>query len=532
MKKYKFTWLALGLLLTFTIQSCESFLETTPSSFIEPKNYYKTEDQLFVALTGVYNTLSDTRYGNTLYGGDYISTLGEEGDEGYYRNTPQRNIISQFLYNPSAPTLSSFWNRLYKGINEANTLLEHIDQAEMTTEASRDIIRGEALFLRGYYYFLLVSHFGDVPLVINATNSVDDAITLVPRTSSAAVYAQITQDMETAFPLVKTAAELKYGGRVNKSAVAGILARVNLHWAGYPLKETSRYNEVKKWTETVMNPALVGTTHQLNPSYEQIFINYSQDKYDVAESIWEVEFSGNRTDHPRQAGTVGNYNGIRSTAASGIGLSNGFIRATGTFFLTFEDIDIRRDWSIANFDYNDDGTKEYRTNNTTQIWGRYAGKFRREYELLTPKTGWTPINFPLLRYSDVLLMYAEAENYLNGPSTEAINAVNLVRARAKASLLTGATIPTNKVDFLYFLQEERSRELSFECLRRGDLIRWNIYVETFEAMIATYQNNTSVPASTRTLILNLKNISRKHMLWPIPSNELMLNSLLTQNSGW
>lgn len=99
----------------------------------------------------------------------------------------------------------------------------------------------------------------------------------------------------------------------------------------------------------------------------------------------------------------------------------------------YEDNDIRRDWAIAPFDYKDDGTKEYRTDNETQIWGRYSGKFRREYETVSPKTSFTPINFPLLRYSDVLLMFAEAENYLHGPTEAAISAINTVRNRAQAT---------------------------------------------------------------------------------------------------
>lgn len=72
------------------------------------------------------------------------------------------------------------------------------------------------------------------------------------------------------------------------------MARVNLHWAGHPNNETSRYEEVKKWASVVMDPGLVGTQHALNPSYEQVFINYAQDLYDISESIWEVEFWGNR----------------------------------------------------------------------------------------------------------------------------------------------------------------------------------------------------------------------------------------------
>lgn len=83
-----------------------------------------------------------------------------------------------------------------------------------------------------------------------------------------------------------------------------------------------------------------------------------------------------------------------------------------------------------------------------------------------------------------------------------------------------------------FIKEERAIELCFESLRRGDLIRWNDYVESIEAMVSTYEYSTTVAASTKSIIVNLRNIEPKHMLWPIPTKELMLNSLLVQNKGW
>lgn len=528
----KIFFIVIGISLGLSLQSCEDFLEVEPTDTVNPAHYYKTEEEAFTALVGIYNTLSDTRNGNVLYGGDFIHKLGEEGEEGYYRHTPQRNIVSQFLYNPSAPALSNFWSQLYKGINEANILLERIDAIDFKNEENKRIYKGEALFLRSYFYFMLVSHFGDVPLLLKGIDTAEEATSSVARTPSALIYEQLVLDMEQAFDWVAPITDYNHAGRISKSAVAGILARVNLHWAGYPLRNESRYTQAKRWAAVVMEPSFVGIAHQLNPSYEQVFINYAQDKYEVSESIWEVEFSGNRTDHPRQAGTVGNYNGIRSTAASGIGNANGNIRATATLFLMYEDHDRRRDWAIAPFDYNNDGTKNYRTDNETQIWGRYCGKYRREYELNANKTSYTPINYPLLRYADVLLMYAEADYQLNGISAAAIEAVNLVRERAGATLIRVGNLPENTPDFMTFMQQERARELCFEGLRRGDLIRWNIYVEAIEAMVATYENNTTVAASTKALLLNLKNVSPRHRLWPIPTRELMFNAKLTQNEGW
>lgn len=518
-----------GICLCMVMPSCKNFLELEPDSFLSPINYYENEEHVFTALIGVYNTLSDTRNGNVTYGGSYMYAMGTEGDDGYYRHPPQRNIVGQFYYNAGIPDISNFWMMMYRGINQANLLLENMDKAEMD-ETKRDVIRGEAFFLRGYFYFLLVSNFGDVPLLLESTKSVSG--NLVARTPSRAVYEQIVQDMETAFSLVMTAGEVGHGGRVNKSAVAGMLARVYIHWAGFPLRDESRYEDARKWALAVMTPGEVGFAHALNPSFQQVFINYAQDLYDVKESIWEVEFYGNRTDRPRQAGTVGNFIGIRNTGDV-IGNSNAMIRAAARLYRLYESQDQRRDWAIGDYEYSPIDSENRSYFSASNIWNRYAGKYRREYETFLPKArGYTPINYPLLRYADVLLMFAEAENYLNGPTPAAVDAVNEVRSRANASLLEGATVPANRTEFLYLIQDERSRELCFESLRRSDLIRWNIYIESMRTVAADYEFSSGVPSNARNVVPYLKYITDKHMLWPIPTREMMLNRLLTQNPGW
>src|SRR5690606_18378621 len=125
--------------------------------------------------------------------------------------------------------------------------------------------------------------------------------TAIPRTPINEVYAQIIQDMEEAEAKVKTAEEVGFGGRVNKSAVRGILARVNLFMAGEPLKDESRYDEARKWAKMVKDDA----THELVEDYSQVFINYAADEYDIRESLWEVEFFGNTQGVYREAGQVG-----------------------------------------------------------------------------------------------------------------------------------------------------------------------------------------------------------------------------------
>lgn len=528
MKRYRII-IYIVIVTSGSMWGCKNFLETEPKDFLSPEFYFENEEQVQAALVGIYNCMSSTQNGNVMYAGRYTFAMGTEGDDGFYRKGPERNVVGHYLYTASTPDLSNFWRMMYRGINQANLLLENIDEADMD-DVKKEVIRGETLFLRGYYYFMLVSYFGDVPLILESTTSPTE--NQIARTPSPDVYQQITDDMEQAYNLVRSIADIEHSGRVNKSAVAGVLARVYLYWAGNPLRDESKYEDVKNWAAKVMDPEEVGIEHRLNPSYQQVFINQAQDIYDIEESLWEVEFYGNRTDRPRQAGTLGNYIGIRSSNSE-VGNSNANVLASSRLYLLYEEEDERRDWCIAPFQYSPVSSTNKQEYTTTAIWSRDAGKYRREYETFLPKsTGYTPINFPLLRYADVLLMFAEAENQINGPTEAAIEAFNQVRARAKASLLEHASIPANKTEFLYLIQDERSRELCFEGLRRNDLIRWDIYLSSMKTFAASYESSSAAGAAAKRVVSHFKNIAPKHLLWPIPTRELMLNRELTQNPGW
>jgi hypothetical protein len=169
-----------------------------------------------------------------------------------------------------------------------------------------------------------------------------------------------------------------------------------------------------------------------------------------------------------------------------------------------------------------------------------VGKYRREFETLLPKLSYgTPQNFPLLRYSDVLLMYAEAENELNNePTTAAYDAVKLVRDRAYGNLLpdavynSAANIPSGltQEEFREFIREERTKELCFEALRKYDLIRWGIFLPTMQEVAEHFDENA--PAAWICGALAFKNVEKKHLLFPIPIHDTSLHSDLGQNDGW
>lgn len=439
--KYRKLILFAGMLLS--LGSCVKKLDLRPQDFVEPDAYYRTAEQLNVALTGVYDNLG------VLYSNPIHFRFGFEGDEHWYVKNSPLSGLHVYDYTAAHPDFQSVWSNLYIGIGRANYLLANIDKNPEIDAALRSKVRGEALFLRAYYYFMLVQSFGGVPLVLQPPASLNDVD--VPRATAKEVYERIIADMTEAEKLVAPIQELGFSGRVNKSAVRGMLARVCLHMAGHPVKDVSKYAEARSWAKKVIDDAAAG--HALNPSYVGVFMNLITDKYDIKESLWEVEFWGNKSDAYTETGSLGDVNGP-ATQNTQTGFAYAGIKATADLYYRFEEGDARRDWCIANFNY---GTASqpafFRTYVTTAVtrntaYNRWPGKYRREYELVLPKnnTG-TPTNCPLLRFSDVLLMYAEAENEIAGPTAEAVEAVNKVRKRGWRTGIKTVTITNGGADY-------------------------------------------------------------------------------------
>lgn len=505
--------------------SCNKFLEEVPTDFVAPENYYTNEKEVYSALAGVYDIL-----GKTSVYGRYLFFEYDISDQGYTYVSATQDI-GLFNYDIGDSKLLETWSTLYEGINRANLLLENIDKADMTSSL-REVYRGEALFLRGYYHFLLTTLWGEVPLRLKAISSPSD-VDIAP-SSYSIIYNQIVKDMETAAEKVSPVTSYSHASRISQSTIWGILARVNLKMAGFPLQDKSRYEEAKKWSKKVIDIGF----HRLNPNYSQVFKNHSQKIYDLKESIWEVEFSYiSGTQH--EEGRVGVINGILASSPV-IGASTGSHRAVREYYLTFEENDKRRDWNITNYTYNTSTNPISYTNYTGAVgYNRYVAKWRREFENSPAKSTYTSIiNFPLLRYSDVLLMYAEADNRTDGiRSAEAEEYLNLVRRRAFGKLETGASnisqydIPKglDKDEFHTYVQSERSKELGYEALRRFDLVRWGNFVLTMQNLANYF---SVVPTTLQPGFRAYQNITTKDTLMAIPRDEMTVNKLMKQNRGW
>jgi hypothetical protein len=506
--------IAVPVLVMVCLISCKKFLDTKPTDSVTPENYYRTQSDLDRALSAVYDRLGDRRtYGQALYG--YLAFSDEfflKGQTtGYMSNTIDASMLE----------LNRCWEALYAGIERANMLLANLHKADVS-DSARNEVKGQALFLRAFYYFVLADNFGAVPLrLVPMESPVEPPL---PRTPLAEVYAQIIQDMKEAEGLVRDITYYGYNGRISKTAVQAMLARVYLTMAGSPLYDEAKYTDARDYASKVMQSNM----HALNSSFSQIFINHSQDKYDIKECLWEVEHYGNNEEQIREAGFLGSWMGV-FCANTDTGYAYDHVHTTAKLYNAFGTGDSGTGIPIP----------VIRTNWTaTQIYERSAGKWRREYELLKPKSqDFTPTNFPLMRYSDVLLMFAEAENKLNGPTSAAYEAVNMVRRRAYQKPVSTpnatADLPAGlaQVDFLEAIKKERFCELAFEAIRKHDLIRWGMYVTTMQQLVAEYQA-TMPSALSGPAIAQASRITSRSILFPIPNSEISVNPNIAQNPGW
>jgi hypothetical protein len=437
-----FKCLAVVVMLS-NLTACKKTLTEEPKSVFDADQFFTTADEANLATLGVYESMSN---GNTL--GFYSSILYEnDNDIAQVRDilTTDFRGIAHYVITAEAVYMQSTWQTYYDGINRANLVIEKIPQMGIYTDGSQrktlNRYLGEAKFLRGFYYAELVRLFGGVPLKLSPTHFGDEL--RIPKNTTAEVYNQIIKDMTEAIDLLpdgKTADE-----RISKMGVKGMLARVALFAGGYALQQNGQmerpanykgfYAIAQKQTKDIMDANL----YSLNPSFEQFFRNQCQLKIDPFESMFEVAFY-NITGGTANSSVIGQWNAPLSAAVSTYGRTNSYVKTTPLFRNLYASGDLRKDVSVATYQINATGQfLEYAAaadNNFS------PGKWRREYQALPPKDlNNTDINYVVLRYADVLLMRAEAENELNeGPNADAYNAINQVRKRAFSADVFGKQI--------------------------------------------------------------------------------------------
>lgn len=468
------------ILVTALIVGCT--LEETNYNSFSTDEYFQNEDQIFTAIVGVYEPLR-----GLTNNAQYMGNVGTD-ESRTYSGSDYGEALDSYNYDNANTFLVAMWTQLYSGVNRANSVIEGIEASSVSDELKTPYI-AEAKFLRGIYYYYLVRYWGEVPLRLSSSSSYDSSFE--PLDSISDIYDAIISDFTDAAAGLPTTQSLT--GRATQGAAYSFLASAYLSVTGYPLYRSSQsdYQNVVDAAQAVIDLDI----YSLLDNYSEVF-----DTENHAESIFEYQagwVTGTGGAVKTYMGVVGtfpvvqhqdnpdyNYPDVR------VGSAN--IRPVTKFAMSFEDGDTRYENNIADYvltGYNASGTRITLNTNAPTIVevrkedlsiGDYTdmsiAKFKfpegTDVTLFTQTDN--PLNFCLMRYSEVLLTMAEAQYHIGGYAASQPY-FDQVSSRAGATTWDG----TGDIDERILM--ERGWELCFECKRFFDLQRLNkLYTKVTE----------------------------------------------------
>lgn len=464
MKKNILIGYALMLLALFNV-SCADFLNQEPISNSSVTGFYKTQADIEQGVAGVYNSLQSYKQ----YGANFIFFMEVRSDNTYTESiTTSGGIYGDFDLFRTVPTnsiLDLTWAGCYEGIQRCNLVLANIDNITMSEDLKKQY-KGEMLFIRALTYFNLVRIWGDVPLVIQEVKDPFDAFEFA-RTPASEVYKQIVTDLSDASALLSEKVAASKTGSVTSGAANALLGKVYL-----TLKDYSK-------AELALKKVIDSKVYKLLDTYAAVFDVTNKNS---AESIFEIQYNKDVTDQGSRFANIFAPKGS-TEVTGGVGTSLGDNTPTEDLYGKYEEGDLRRDISIGHIS---DGRM-------------YCKKF-----VVAPVLpNQSDANFIVLRYADVLLMYAEALNE-NGYKAEgdALNYLNDIHRRAGLQAYTANEL-SNQELFREAIWKERRFELAFENHRWFDLLRTG---KAMEIMNASANGEFTVEAY--------------QLLFPIPQSQI------------
>ena len=485
--KNRINILLAAVLVMAVLPGCKKYLEVENPSTISQEAVFNSASYTNGAVVGVYAMLiGDNGYGNRI-SCLYPQTADDFKTSGSYSPLDRRGI-SMYGASPGNSELLAPFRQLYKGIERANICIKYIPLSSLYTSGTADQQKqmrkyyAEALTLRAQFYHELIRNWGDVPF--HKVPASDLTETYLPKEDRDTIYNQLLEDLRIAAELMPWRTEAgNEGVRLSKGPVKALRARIALARGGYSLRRAeSKYGQVMARPADYLTYYKIARDecaelmarrdqHDLNPVYEDLFKTLNTGtRYDPKyELMFEVgAFGGNASTDSK----LGYYNGLRINASARFGQGGGGILAIPTYFYEFDSVgDCRRDVTINAFEIDANSKKILNPiNNMTD------GKYRRSWTTITGTSQNLAINWPIIRFADVLLMFAEADNELNnGPTAAAKSAYEEVRKRAFAGYLNRmGTTPSDKAGFFDAIVKERLLEFGGEGMRKFDLIRWNM----------------------------------------------------------
>ena len=510
-----------------SLTACDDFLDVDPDSTSANTEFiYNNEGEISTALNGVYaQILSGNTFGNNLYKDFQLNS-----DVDFSTNTSETasgNKPARFDTRSDASNINSLWNALYKGVETANEFIFNLknsklyeekmkteiadgeDNGGVVTEEVPNVTKltqmmGEAKVMRAMFYHELLSYWGDIPFTFKATYETNN---LYPEVTDRQVVSDsLIADLRHAAEWMQSDkdATLDAPERISKEAAYAMIARLALQAGGYSLNHDandvngykmtrpSNYKEYYQIARDYAKKVIDAGGHSLNKSFRDVFVdecNHIVNKGDDA--IFEIPFGKDYSgawgyaQGPKSEVDANNETDFSNQAW---GSTSGNVRTTRFYRHMFKEGDTRRDYVCGTWGYSNQGLPAINFSYT--MYNNKWSKLWNTVGLGKASTGNTGINFAYIRYADVLLMFAEADNEVNGaPTQEAIDAVNQVRRRAYNGVnyeLTSAQTAT-KEDFLKAVLDERKFEFAGENMRWKDLVRNNLYSEQiFYTFLAYY----------------------------------------------
>lgn len=465
--------------------SCTDKLELSPISNKNIEGFYKTEDQFYQAIMGCYDGLQNAMLKQNF---SYMMTESRS-DNAWQQVDYDDGIICRFTENAGLPVLNTAWANLYNYITRCNYVLNSLNENTELDTNIKNQFEGEARFLRALFYFELVRFYGGVPL-IDKVISIEEGYS-IPKSSIEDIYNFIVSDLKLAANLLPDVKPSANPNRATVMAVRGFLGKVYVFRSGYPLNK-DEWGLASSELKAVLDG--VGEAGFLD-NYSDIFnINYEGGEQAIFSIGCKAGAEGEGNPFPTRNGPNGIYPGndplMIPFGGSPMQL---FLDDYILNSLFDEPGDLRFDYSIQT---------EWieKSRDTIRNW-----PFCRKYQSGAVAAGsdWD-IDWILLRYTDVYMLYAEAQYHQN-EKTEALNILNKVRERAGLTDLQASDIATED-QFVNVLLRERRKEFCFENHRWFDLVRTDKAIDIMQPFLTHYNAGTNFT-------------SRDQYYYPIPQQE-------------
>lgn len=504
-----------GILAMLGLSACSDYLDVKSDSKYDEEYVFGNMEEINRALTTCYTYLLS---GST-YGGAYYSTFCLNSDVEFATNSSDLQSSSggdykQFDSTPAGSALQSTWQAAYQNIEYCNNFIKAASTCAILEENKEELMQmiGEAKCIRAMNYHDMVVLFGDVPFSLE--RAIDSPM-VMPVADRDTILQTLIDDLKEAAESMKFAAALDGGvQRCSKEFAWALIARMSLTAGGYSLRpgastadigtmqRPANYQEHYKTAMTYAGKVIAEGNHSLKKRYDEYFIdqcNYLVTNDD--DSIFEIPYTkGVNGNVGYNWGPAYDMNGDETQmydgSASNWGRTSGSNMLSVFYRFSFDEKDLRRNYvcGTAMWKYGSDGKVAMRLD----PWTAYCGKWSKLWTeagntMGAISQGNTGINYPYMRYADVLLMYAEAANEVNnGPTAEAIDAFKQVRRRAFQEADWGEKVDNyvaaagSKDAFLELIQDERKWEFGGEGLRWRDLVRWNKYAEVLRDVFYQY----------------------------------------------